>query len=243
MIKSNLLAASSEVSAAVKGNYQDISGSSRSVLVLVLLIGEMQCFPTGVEQVTGEHMASCTYTYSLQYPTTDGPLGIYVAGGSRGPDQEDPRLHARYPLYDCVHFIWAMPWQVPRGLDVERILRAADASFRRRIYGVAVWGFSLLFVSWGSGPLGVGLELIMGAFSGAAGRSRIPWPANWLAPYYESKVLVLSNAPSCWLIDVRQSPRDLADRYWREGGGREPFASNDDDGFAARQPLALQNAP
>lgn len=71
------------------------------------------------------------YSYSIMgnYPLTNGPLGIYVAGGSEAQTKRTLayKQGTLLRLRACISF--GMPWKVPRGLDVERFLRAADASF------------------------------------------------------------------------------------------------------------------
>ncbi|KAL6910502.1 hypothetical protein GGI43DRAFT_13206 [Trichoderma evansii] len=151
IIKSNLLAASPESSAAVKGNCQGISGSPRSVLVLVLLIGAIRCFASRIYyiasgQVIGEHMASFLLllsTYSIRQRTDPWEFTWQV-------DQRGPSLASKVPSSKRKRlraFHLACRGSFP-GAAVGSFLPAAEASFRYTALQLGDFVFS-----WGSGPL------------------------------------------------------------------------------------------
>lgn len=119
------------------------------------------------------------------YPATNGPLGMYVAGGS---ETQTKRTLAYYKqgtllrLRACISF--GMPWQVPRGLMWRAFCGLRTLAFHivQVLVRFAIRGFLFFSFLGEVVPFGAGSGKIMGLFlehcRELAGRSHIPWPAR-----------------------------------------------------------------
>lgn len=162
---------------------------TRSVLVLVLPIEAIRCFLSRLISLSPVDKSSVdTWLPFYFYISTRWVTIRQQTGPCEFTWQVDQETQTKRALAykqgtllrlrACISF--GMPWQVPRGLDVESFLRAADASFPYCSTALQLGDFFSLSFLGEVVPLALGKD--NGGFSGALQRTcrtqSHSWPAR-----------------------------------------------------------------